>query len=201
MRIAAAAGLAAVLAGCGLGGPTAVTTPRPGPTSSPIQAASAPRITPPSVTPPAPPGTNLPAFTCADASGGTGGSANVTGVRVSESAGFDRFVMQFDGPVPTYTVKRQAKPIFKTDASGQSVALTGLAGTLVQVHSASGASTYSGPRDFANASFAVLSEARLTGDFEGYVSWGLGLSRPACVRTFTLKDPARLVVDFTTASS
>jgi hypothetical protein len=49
--------------------------------------------------------------------------------------------------------------------------------------------------------FLVLNEARLTGDFEGYLSWGLGLSRAACLRTFTLLDPPRLVVDFTTASS
>jgi hypothetical protein len=190
-----------VLAACGLGGPAAVTTPVPGATSTPIQVASAPRITPPSVTPPAPPGTNLPAFRCADAAGGKAGSANITGVRVAESAGYDRFVLQFDGAVPSYTVKRQAKPIFRTGASGQTVALTGLAGALVQVHSSTGAGTYSGPTDFANSGFVVLNEARLTEDFEGYVSWGLGLSRPACLRTFTLNDPARLVVDFATASS
>jgi hypothetical protein len=200
MRIAAALGLCAVLSACGLAGPTASATPNAGTTSPPAQVASAPRITPLPVSPPAPPGTNLPAFKCADASGGSAGNANVTGVRVAEQVGYDRFVLQFDTRVPTYTVKRQAKPVFKTAGSGQPATLSGVTGALVQVHSATGANTYNGATDFSRPEFLVLKEARLTEDFEGYVSWGLGLSRSACLRTFTLADPPRLVVDFTTAS-
>jgi hypothetical protein len=201
MRTAAALGLCTILAACGFGGTSGSTTPLGGATSTPIQAASAARITPPAVTPPLPPGTNLPAFKCADAGGGTVGNANITGVRVAEQVGYDRFVLQFDSRVPTYTVKRQAKPIFKTGGSGQSITLIGTSGVLVRVHSATGASTYKGPTDFSHAEFLVLNEARLTEDFEGYVSWGLGLSRPACLRTFILSDPPRLVVDFTAPSS
>jgi hypothetical protein len=201
MRAAAALALCVVLASCGLPGPTASATPVAGATSNPTQVASAPRITPPPVTPPTPPGTNLPAFKCANASGGSAGSANVTAVRVDEQVGYDRFVLQFDTKVPTYTVKRQAKAVFSSGGSGQPITLTGAAGALVQVHSATGASTYSGPTDFAHPEFLVLNEARLTEDFEGYVGWGLGLSRSACLRAFTLTDPPRLVVDFTTASS
>ena len=33
------------------------------------------------------------------------------------------------------------------------------------------------------------------GDFEGYVSWGVGLQRAACYRVFELSNPPRLVVD------
>jgi hypothetical protein len=33
------------------------------------------------------------------------------------------------------------------------------------------------------------------------VAWGLGISKPTCMRVFTLTDPARLVVDLQTASS
>lgn len=190
-----------MLTGCGFGGATASSTAGAGTTSNPGQAASAARITPPPVSPAVPPGTNLPAFKCADASGGTAGSANVTFVRVAEQAGFDRFVLQFDGKVPAYTVKRQAKAVFTTGGSGQPVTLSGSAGALVQIHSATEAGTYGGSTDFAHPEFAVLVEARLTGDFEGYVSWGLGLSRPACLRAFTLSGPARLVVDFKTAAS
>jgi hypothetical protein len=143
----------------------------------------------------------VPAFKCADASGGTAGSANVSGVRVAEQLGYDRFVVQFDTKVPAYTVKRQAKPVFNSGASGQSITLSGAAGVIVQVHSATGANTYTGPTDFTHPEFLVLSEARLTQDFEGYVSWGLGLSRASCLRAFTLSNPARLVVDFATPSS
>jgi hypothetical protein len=196
--MAAALGLCAALSACGLAGPTASATPIAGTTSPPAQIASAPRITPPKVTA-VPPG-KLPAFKCANGSGGTAGNANVTGVRVAAQVGYDRFVLQFDTRVPTYTVTRQAKPVFKSAGSGQSITLSGVAGALVQVHSATGANTYAGTTDFSHPEFLILKEARLTEDFEGYVSWGLGLSRAACLRTFTLADPARLVVDFTTAS-
>jgi len=201
MRIAAGLGLCAILSACGLGGATPLATPVAGTTSNPGQAASAPRITPPPVTPPEPPGTILPAFRCANAAGGSAGTANVTSVRVAQQVGYDRFVIQFSAKVPAYTVKRQAKPIFKAGGSGQSVTLSGSAGALVQVHSATGAGTYTGPTDFSHAEFPVLKEARLTEDFEGYLSWGMGLSRPACLRTFTLSDPPRLVVDFKTTAS
>jgi hypothetical protein len=125
----------------------------------------------------------------------------VTGVRVSEQAGYDRFVIQFDTRVPSYTIKRQAKPIFKTGASGQSITLAGASGALVQVHSATGANTYKGSTDFVQPSYLVLNEARLAEDFEGYLAWGLGLSSPGCLRTFVLSGPPRLVVDFKTTSS
>jgi hypothetical protein len=188
-----------VLTACGLGSASPSATPVAGTTSTPIQRASSPRITPPPVTPPVPPGTNLPAFRCADAGGGSAGTANLTSVRVSEQAGYDRFVLQFDSKVPTYTVKRQAKPVFNSGGSGQTVTLSGTAGALVQVHSATGLTTYSGSRDITHANFLVLNEAKLVEDFEGYLSWGLGLSRPSCLRTFTLSNPPRLVIDFKTA--
>ncbi|HSS61964.1 MAG TPA: hypothetical protein VLK30_10975 [Candidatus Limnocylindrales bacterium] len=148
------------------------------------------------MTPPTPPGTNLPAFACADASGGKTGVANVIAARVAAQQGYDRFVLQFDAIVPTYTVKRQAKPTFNQGASGQTVTLAGTAGVLVSVSSATGGTTFTGSTDVVAPNNAVLKEARQTQDFEGNVSWGLGLSQPACMRAFVLDNPARLVVDF-----
>jgi hypothetical protein len=138
------------------------------------------------------------AFICADAAGGTTGTASLTGVRVAEPTGFDRFVLQFDTRVPSFTVKRQAKPIFKNGASGQSVTLSGTAGVLVQIRSASASGTYSGPTDISHPEYPVLAEAKLVEDFEGYLAWGIGLTKPTCLRAFTLSDPARLVIDFKT---
>ncbi len=103
--------------------------------------------------------------------------------------------------MPSYTVKRQDHPTFPMGASGQTITLSGVAGALVTVHSATEANTYAGPTDFTHADFLVIKEARLTQDFEGYVSWGLGLDHPACMRTFVLTGPSRLVVDFSTATS
>jgi hypothetical protein len=164
-------------------------------------AASGPRFSQPPVTPPSPPVTNLPAFACSDSGGGKTGVANVTAVRVYEPADYDRFVLQFDGAVPTYTVKLQAKPTFPSGGTSQTVTLSGTAGALVTVHSATETNTYSGPTDMTHTEFLVLKEARLTQDFEGSVSWALGLAHPACMRTFTLTNPARLIVDFSTATS
>ena len=127
--------------------------------------------------------------------------AHTVTARAAADGAFDRFVLQFDATVPTYTVKRQAKPVFATGGSGKTVTLSGAFGILVQVFSATGATTFTGPTDLQHPEYPVLKEARQTGDFEGYVTWGLGLSQAACMRAFTLSDPARLVVDFAAAGS
>lgn len=197
MRIALALALLSIVAACGPDlNPSAAVTPSATGAGS---AASPPRISPAPVTPSAP-GTNLPDFACADAAGGKTGVASTITARISEQPGYDRFVLQFDSIVPTYTVKRQAKPVFDMGASGQTVTLSGTTGILVTVHSATGATTFTGSTDLVSANYQVLSEARQTQDFEGYVSWGLGLTKPACMRVFTLDDPARLVVDLQTTT-
>jgi hypothetical protein len=129
------------------------------------------------------------------------GVANVVTARVAAQVGYDRFVLQFDSLVPSYTVKRQASPMFNAGASGQTITLSGTSGALIKITSATGASTFTGPTDFTQAGFLVLKEARQTEDFERHVSWGMGLGKTACLRTFTLADPPRLVVDFSTTSS
>lgn len=196
-RTATAFLLCLILAGCAQLGPSSAT-PAANAVTTPSRA-SEPLITPPPVTPAIPPGSNLPAFACADAKGGTTGVANVTAVRVAAQAGYDRFVLQFDAAVPTYAVKRQAKPTFLLGASGQSITLGGTAGALVQVHSATESNTYTGPTDLTHPEYLVLKEARLTEDFEGFVSWGIGLDHAVCLRAFTLTSPPRLVVDFKTS--
>jgi hypothetical protein len=186
-----------LVAGCGTAvAPAAAITP--GPSQGP---ASGPRIEQPPVSPPVAPGTNLPAFTCADASGGKTGVTNVVAARVATQTSYDRFVLQFDSTVPSYTVKRQASPVFPSGASGQTLTLSGTSGVLVRIHSATGANTFTGPTDITHGEYPVLKEARQTEDFEGYVSWGLGLGKAACMRAFTLADPARLVVDFSATAS
>ena len=197
MRAAALAALSVVLLGC-----SATSSPTAAVSSNTASAGrTGPVISPPPVTPPTPPGTNLPAFACKDAAGGSAGIVGVTAVRVDQHSGYDRFVMQFDAQVPQYTVKRQAKPVFTQGGSGQSITLSGTAGVLVTVKSASQSANYIGSTDFTQAGFPVLKEARLTEDFEGTVAWGLGLGSPACMRVFTLAAPARLVIDFATTST
>ena len=105
--------------------------------------------------------------------------------------------MQFDGPVPPYTVTPQPAAVFLQDASGRPQPLEGTAGVRIRVSPASGAASYSGPIDF-KPGYPVLREARQIGDFEAVTTWGLGLSRPACLRIFTLSSPPRLVIDVAT---
>jgi len=197
VRAAALAALAIVLAACSTpSAPAAAISQAPA-----TNGRTGPVISPAPITPPTPPGENTLAFTCADASGGTPGNVHITDVRVSQEPGFDRFVIQFDGPVPAFTVKRQAKPVFSQGGSGQTITLSGTAGILVQLHTATQAGTYSGSTDFTQADFRVLKEARLTEDFEGYVGWGLGLGSAACMRVFAAKtSPSRLIIDFATTS-
>jgi hypothetical protein len=195
MRAARILCLSVLVAACG---PTLAPAATVGPSDSPSSVASAPRIEQPPVSPPAPPGTNLPAFACANVSAGQTGVAGAVTARVAEQTGYDRFVLQFDSPVPKYTVKRQATPTFPSGASGQTITLSGTSGVLVDIQTASGASTFTGPTDLTHGEYLVLKEARQTQDFEGHLSWGLGLGKPACMRVFTLTDPARLVVDFST---
>jgi hypothetical protein len=190
--------LISVLAACG---PELTPNASVSPATTTGALASAPRIAPPPVTPPSPPGTNLPAFACVDASGGKTGVANVITARTSEQIGYDRFVLQFDGIVPTYTVKRQPKPVFTMGASGREVTLSGTAGIVITVHSATGNTTFTGSNDIFHSDFEVIKEARQLQDFEGTVAWGLGISKPTCMRVFALTDPARLVVDLQTPSS
>ena len=74
-------------------------------------------------------------------------------------------------------------------------------GILVTVHSAQGATTFTGETDILHTEYKVLKEARQTQDFEGYVSWGLGISQTVCLRAFTLDSPARLIVDLQVPAS
>ena len=187
-----------------LGGAACTTSTAPAASVSEGTATSArtgPVISPPPVTPATPPGSSLAPFACKDASGGSAGSTGVTAVRTDEQPGYDRFVLQFDSNVPQYTIKRQTKPVFTLGPSGQTISLSGTAGVLIVLHSTSQSGTYSGPTDFPHSDFAVLKEARLTEDYEGTVTWGLGLGSAACMRVVAASAPARLVIDFQTPTS
>jgi hypothetical protein len=119
----------------------------------------------------------------------------VTAVRASAQNGYDRFVIQVDGPIGQYAVQPQASATFARDPSGQRVTLEGSAGLRVTLQGAVSAGSYTGPTDLKPSGTAVLQEAQQIGDFEGVVSWGLGLSHSACFRAFTLANPSRLVID------
>jgi len=141
----------------------------------------------------------VPPSACSAASGGTSSTSNVTDVRVGTTPGYDRLVIQFDGPVPTYTVTPQGSASFMQDATGQILQLQGSSGVRIVIRGASGTDlngrqTFKGSQDLTPG-YPALKEARQIGDFERVFSWGLGLAQPDCVRVTTLTGPDRLVVD------
>jgi hypothetical protein len=42
----------------------------------------------------------------------------------------------------------------------------------------------------------IVKEIVCSGDFEGVVTYGIGVSRKAYTRTLTMDNPQRLVIDF-----
>jgi hypothetical protein len=168
------------------GGPSATAAPTPLPT------------VPPS-------GTDLGAFSCLDHSGGanSGSAMQLTAVRVAHQPGYDRIVFEFapqagaTAHIPAYTVSRQASAKFVKDPSGMPVTMRGSAGLRIVFHGASGATSYSGSRDFT-PNLPVIQEVEQLGDFEAVLSWGAGLSQGSCIRTLELSNPTRLVIDVQT---
>lgn len=138
----------------------------------------------------------LPGYVCGSVSGGsTTVHSQITDVRVGQHASFDRFVIEFSTHrLPHYRVTPKSSSTFTFDPSGRSVTLLGSAGLKLVLHTATGVGTYHGPADF-RPGFPQLVEARRLGDFEGYVTWGLGLDQQSCKRVFKLTNPTRLVID------
>jgi hypothetical protein len=138
----------------------------------------------------------LPPYTCGTMTGGsTSVHSHVTDVRVARHTRFDRFVVEFStARLPHYKLTPKSSARFSLDPSGAPVTLLGNAGLKVVMHTATGHGTYFGAADFRTG-FPQLREARLLGDFEGYVTWGLGLAHASCKRVFKLTGPTRLVID------
>jgi hypothetical protein len=112
---------------------------------------------------------------------------------VAGHSGYDRFVLQFDGTVPSYTVTRQSTPTFTLASQGTSVRLRGTRGVLITVKPENW-TAYTGSSHFVPL-LAVIREARMVQNFEGTMQWGLGVLGTPCLRVTTLKAPTRLVVD------
>jgi hypothetical protein len=116
----------------------------------------------------------------------------VTNLRVGEHKSFDRVVIDLRGKMSGYNV-RFVKHLHY-DGSGDPVPLKGKRFVSVVLHSAS-APNYQGPK-LKQYGFPSLRGVAFTGDFEGYVSFGISLTHKAPFRVNELTDPTRLVIDF-----
>ena len=124
------------------------------------------------------------------------------GVTVGHHATFDRVTFRFSGTgVPSHSVSYVSTVV--SDASGQPLSLLGNFKIHVVLHDI--ASTQAGaPAAFQGdikPGFPQLREVKGAGDFEGVVSFGVGVTSRTTFRVSTLSNPSRLVLDLPIASS
>ena len=120
------------------------------------------------------------------------GTVQLTGISVGRHPAFDRIVFRFSGGIPGYTI-RYVHAV-RTDGQGDLLPLRGRAFLHIVFHSASAYQTYHGPAVFSPA-FPTLLQLKAAGDFEGYLSFGAGLSQRSGFHVITLTKPDRVVID------
>ncbi len=116
-------------------------------------------------------------------------------VRAVEHKGYDRVVFTFRGAPPGYRVGYAPRV---ADQGGRALALRGRAFLAVtfepaRAHDPGGAATVSTVT--LTPASPVLRQVRFAGDFEGRVSFGLGLAGRDGFRVSELRDPTRVAVD------
>jgi hypothetical protein len=139
---------------------------------------------------------SLPPFTVLAKAGPatTSRTAVLEHVRVGRHATFDRVVFEFRAGAPAWSARYVPRVVH--DGSGLPVRLPGTAflhvvfrNARIDRGSAGGAPIARTPR------FRSLLQLKESGDFEGVVSFGLGLRRKVGFRGFRLTAPGRVVID------
>ena len=181
-KLAAVAGLIG-LAGCGstaAGSPGAAHSPAPA-TTAPSATSPAPSIQP-----------GGPAQVC------TQPGTYLTAVRTGEHSGYDQVVFQFSGKLPGYTIE-PVQAVYR-DPRGTPVPLAGQSYLRVVFHGTSAVcpqplhQTYTGP-SVLTPYYPQLLTVSAAGDFEGVLSFGVGLAAQGGYHVLTLTSPDRLVID------
>jgi hypothetical protein len=122
-------------------------------------------------------------------------SAEISDVRTGTHAGYDRLTIEFKNGQPnSIEITPQTNTNFTNDPRGDTVKLVGQVGLRVVINTADAHIAYSGPKDIKTG-YAGLMEVRQMGDYEGYVTYGLGLAKPGCYTATILTNPVRLVID------
>lgn len=156
--------------------PSATETPTPSPTEEPFSGDREPVVKDDPAAPPV---------------------ATQTDVRYAAHGDFDRVVFDFIDNSPGYRIEYVEPPIL-ADGSGLEVEIEGEAFLQVrfstaQAHDDDGNATIDEFEIMPGLTSVV--EIERTGDFEGYVTWVLGLPAELDFRVSDLTDPIRVVVD------
>jgi hypothetical protein len=139
----------------------------------------------------------LPPFTtAAKSSPSSGGQKELYAAAAGCHSSYDRFVIRARfGGTAGYDVRYVSQIV--ADPSGNPVSLLGTKRLRVIVRNARGHT--SGGANLLPSTLTPgcsnLRQVKKTGDFEGVVSFGLGLQRRTGFRVFRLTTPARIVID------
>lgn len=195
-----AAAVSVALTGCVAGPSTpgrAIETVSPPQASAPFPTSAQPRSDHAGPVP----GSECPVVT---------GPANrqLVDVRVGRHATFDQMTFDFaDGTDPSGPATDRGTYVLRstdtvtTDGRGDPVEMAGTRLYVLQLRGAGGYDverghpTYQGPAEFAPG-FPALVDARMVGDFESVISWGIGVNTPECPAVTELSAPPRLVLTF-----
>jgi hypothetical protein len=200
------------LAAC-VGGATPVPA-TPSPVASPIVTPAASGSLVPTSASPAPTasetatvGPSSPAACPTSVATGVAPSDRLIDVKVGPGIGMDTITFTFgkpsgqpSGTAPTGQL-RPTSPPFSMGGSGQAVTVDGqrfIAVTFrgMAVMDDAGNPTYAGPADI-HANAPAIRELRLVDDFEGVITWIVGVNGPGCAAVIHLVSPDRIVVTVT----
>jgi hypothetical protein len=120
-------------------------------------------------------------------------------IRTGSHDGYDRVVLEFRNDLPSWRVGYVDEV---ASESGATVPLAGSASLFVQVDPAWGhdhdtppyAATYTGPRSLT-VDYPTLRQVRWVDEFEGHLTFGIGLRRQVGFRVVELRGPSRLAID------
>ena len=125
------------------------------------------------------------------------GAALLIDVRSARHERFDRVAFEFAQGGPGYHVEYIDRPVRRC-GSGEATTIAGDAWlevrlNMAEAHTPSGAPTIALREQ--RPVLPLVKELEQTCDFEGYVTWVLGVARPNKYRVLTLTHPSRIVID------
>jgi hypothetical protein len=136
-------------------------------------------------------------WSTATRTGASEGAGDLTAITAGQHAAYDRVVFTFRQGRPGYRVGYVNSVI--SDPKGDVVALPGQAFLRIVFRPATGYQSYSGSGTITPV-YPALLQVRAAGDFESYLSFGIGLSQRVGFRILTLTQPYRVVIDVAHAS-
>lgn len=123
----------------------------------------------------------------------------LTAIRTGVHPTYDRIVLDFPGGAPAVR-RSEFVPKLIRDGSGEVEPMPGSAFADVTMFPArttdlNGRPTYTGPRKVLNPGLNNVTGFAITGDYEGYLTIGMGMRRHTSLHVFTLTGPPRVVID------